>query len=58
MLISLENPKKDQYMIGPWCSIPAKKDIKNLFFYHGKITNFEYNYVKDFMSNIYLLKIN
>ena len=58
MLYCLDNPKEEDYFIGTFCRIPSKINIQNLCFYHGKISDNEYNYIKDLMSNKFLLKIN
>ena len=58
MLYCLDNPKEQDYFIGTFCRIPSKINMQNLCFYHGKISDNEYNYIKDLMSNKFLLKIN
>lgn len=58
MLSCLENLKDEDYFIGTFCRIPSKTNIKNLFFYHGKISDSEYDYVKKPFNDRYLLKIN
>lgn len=58
MLSCLEDLKNEDYFIDIFCRIPSKENSKNLFFYHGKISDNEYNYVKNYMTNRFLLKIN
>lgn len=58
MIYSLVNLKDEDYFIDTFCKIPSKKNIENLFFYHGKISDTEYNYLKQEMNNKLLLKIN
>jgi autotransporter strand-loop-strand O-heptosyltransferase len=58
MLNCLTNVSQEDYFIDIFCRIPSLNNIKNLFFYHGKISDSEYNYIKEQMSDNYLLKIN
>lgn len=58
MLNCLTDLKQEDYFIDTFCRIPSNDNIKNLFFYHGKISDYEYNYIKEQMSEKYLLKIN
>ena len=58
MLSCLTNVRQEDYFIDTFCRIPSTDNIKNLCFYHGKISDNEYNYIKDLMSNKFLLKIN
>ncbi len=58
MLNSLINVRQEDYFIDTFCRIPSLDNIKNLSFYHGKISDSEYNYIKEQMSDNYLLKIN
>jgi autotransporter strand-loop-strand O-heptosyltransferase len=58
MMECLSNARYEKYFLQTWCLIPAKNDLKNLFFYHGKVSDNEYNYIKDYMTNNYLLKIH
>jgi FkbM family methyltransferase len=58
MLSCLEDLKDEDYFIGTFCRIPSKTNIKNLFFYHGKISDTEYDYLKNPFKDKYLLKIN
>lgn len=58
MLNCLNDLKEEDYFIDTFCRIPSKSNVQNLFFYHGKISDDEYNYIKDQMSDKYLLKIN
>jgi FkbM family methyltransferase len=58
MLNCLANVRQEDYFIDTFCRIPALDNIKNLHFYHGKISDPEYNYIKEQMSNNFLLKIN
>jgi len=58
MLDCLNDLKEEDYFIDTFCRIPSKINIKNLCFYHGKISDEEYYYIKKQMSDKYLLKIN
>ena len=58
MLSCLTNVRQEDYFIDTFCRIPSVDNIKNLCFYHGKISDSEYNYIKDLMSNTFLFKIH
>ena len=58
MLNCLADVKQKDYFIDTFCRIPSRDNVKNLCFYHGKISDSEYNYIKEQMSDNYLLKIN
>jgi len=58
MLNCLADVKQEDYFIDTFCRIPSRDSVKNLCFYHGKISDSEYNYIKEQMSDNYLLKIN
>jgi autotransporter strand-loop-strand O-heptosyltransferase len=58
MLNCLTDVRQEDYFIDMFCRIPSLENIKNLCFYHGKVSDFEYNYIKEQMSDNYLLKIN
>lgn len=58
MLSCLQAPKDVDYFIDTFCRIPSTENFEHLFFYHGKISDNEYNYVKNQMTNKYLLKIH
>lgn len=58
MIDCLNNLKQNDYFIDTFCCIPSIDNVKNLCFYHGKISDSEYNYLKQTMTSNYLLKIN
>lgn len=58
MLNSLKNLRHEDYFIDTFCRIPSIENIKNLYFYHGKISDDEYNYIIQTMTSNFLLKIN
>lgn len=58
MLNCLSNLKDEDYYIDTFCKIPSKININDLFFYHGKISDLEYDYIKQQLMTNYLLKIN
>lgn len=58
MLLCLENATTDSYFIDTFCLIPAKSELKNLFFYHGKISDVEYDMLKENSRENYLIKVN
>ena len=58
MLSCLTNVRQEDYFIDTFCRIPSVDNIKNLCFYHGKISDSEYNYTKEQMSNTFLFKIH
>lgn len=58
MLSCLTNVRQEDYFIDTFCRIPSVENIKNLCFYHGKISDSEYNYTKEQMSNTFLFKIH
>jgi FkbM family methyltransferase len=53
---ALDNVSDNGYLLSVFCYIPSKKDINNLYFYHGKISDSEYNLFKE-MNHRLLLKI-
>ena len=58
MLRNLANPGEEDRFIDTFCRIPSIQNIKNLYFYHGKISDNEYNYIMQMMTSDFLLKIN
>lgn len=58
MINCLNNADEKEYFIDTFCYIPKKENLKNLYFYHGKISESEYNFIKENMSERYLLKVN
>ena len=58
MLSCLTNVRQEDYFIDTFCRIPSVDNIKNLCFYHGKISDSEYNYTKEQMSDTFLFKIH
>jgi len=54
---ALDNVSDNGYLLSVFCYIPSKKDINNLYFYHGKISDSEYNLFKE-MNHRLLLKIH
>lgn len=54
---ALSDTKNNGYLLTGFTYIPSKQDVSNLYFYHGKISDEEYNLFR-IMSERLLLKIH
>lgn len=48
MIYGLANPKDEDYLIFHSSLVPSKTNRKNLFFLHGRIPEFSYNYIRNY----------